>query len=206
MDRICVIGDSITHGTGDELKQGWPGVLFPKYPQLTVYNLGVRADTSELISNRWKQEAQARLPHQTQCGIIFAFGTNDSVIQIDHGIRVEIEKSVNIAKNILIKAKEWVPVLWIGPIPVIDEMQPFNSEAGVYDFNNSRIAAYNEAYVLLARDINISYLDLFTPLSSNARWQESQRSNDGVHPKNEGYQEIANIVHSWADFHDFMAI
>jgi lysophospholipase L1-like esterase len=200
LDRICLIGDSITHGTGDDSLLGWPGIIFQNHPKLTIYNLGIRADTSELIEHRWYREAKARLPAQQKCGLIFSFGTNDSALEMGKGVRVDIEKSLICAMKILSIAKEWMPTLWIGPIPIIEDMQPFNSGAGLYQFNNSRISSYSKAYQELATSINIPYLDIFTPLSTNHLWRDSQRSNDGIHPKHLGYQELARIVDSWQPF------
>lgn len=49
--RICFIGDSITLGTGDAAMLGWPGrlgaIAWSQGHQVTVYNLGVRGETSE---------------------------------------------------------------------------------------------------------------------------------------------------------------
>jgi lysophospholipase L1-like esterase len=73
MDRICLIGDSITHGTGDETLLGWPGIVFKNKLPTTIYNIGVRADTSELILIRWLKESKARLPKEQQGGLIFSF-------------------------------------------------------------------------------------------------------------------------------------
>ena len=200
MDRLCLIGDSITHGTGDDLRLGWSGIVFQNRPRLTIYNLGIRADTSELIEHRWHHEAKARLPVQQQCGLIFSFGTNDSALEIGKDIRVDLKKSLNFSKNIFTNAQEWLPTLWIGPIPIIEDMQPFNSGSGLYEFNNSRISSYNKAYQELAVSMNIPYLDIFTPLSANQLWRDSQRSNDGIHPKHLGYQELASLIGSWQPF------
>jgi len=55
--RICFVGDSLTNGTNDEEFQGWPGRLCAaecaRGHELTHYNLGVRAETSEQIEKRW---------------------------------------------------------------------------------------------------------------------------------------------------------
>ena len=204
MDRICIIGDSITHGTGDETLLGWPGKVFQEYSAITIYNLGVRADTSALIGARWQAEARARLPQAQQCGLIFSFGTNDAAVAIGQGIRVELEQSITNATQILTQAKAWLPCLMIGPIPVIDEKQPFHSGAGVFEFNTARIEAYNAAYQTLADKLAIPYLDIFHPLKANPTWMASQTSNDGVHPKQDGYQELANLVRSWHAFQQFI--
>lgn len=204
MDRICLIGDSITHGTGDEYLLGWPGIIFQKKLQTTIYNIGVRADTSELISLRWFNESKSRLPEGQQCGLIFALGTNDAALEMGKGIRVSLQNSVANVKNILTQAQDWLPTLMIGPIPVIDTMQPFDSGVALYAFNNQRIATYNDAYKSLTLELKIPYLDVFNYLKDNPAWLDSQKSNDGVHPKHKGYKELANYINSWNAFHEFM--
>ncbi len=206
MDRVCIIGDSITHGTGDETLLGWAGIVFQEHPTITLYNLGVRADTSKLVARRWQAEAQARLPKVQQCGLIFSFGTNDAAAELQTGIRVELHESIAYAKNILTNAKNWLPSLMIGPIPIIDAMQPFHSGVSVFEFNNTRIATYNAAYRELAEQLEIPYLDVFNSLKTNRTWIASQTSNDGVHPKHDGYQVLADLIKAWTAFQRFVAI
>lgn len=203
MDRVCVIGDSITHGTGDETLLGWPGRVFQDYPAITLYNLGVRADTSALIAARWEAEARARLPAAQRCGLIFSFGTNDAAIEASQGLRVGLEDSITHAINILTLAKQWLPCLMIGPIPVIDEKQTFDSGAGIFTFNTARTSQYNEAYQRVAAQLAIPYLDIFNFLRVNPKWIASQTLNDGIHPKSEGYQVLANYIRSWPALHEF---
>ena len=80
--RIGFIGDSITHGTGDETLLGWPTraaqAEVARGHDVTVYNLGIRADTSELVAERWEAECKARLKAGFNCATIFAIGINDS--------------------------------------------------------------------------------------------------------------------------------
>jgi len=206
VDRVCIIGDSISHGTGDSSLLGWPGIIFKHHPAITLYNLGVRGDTSKLISARWELEARARLPEVQRCGLIFSFGTNDAAIESGQGIRVALEDSIAYTKNILIQAQNWLPSLMIGPVPVIDVMQPFNSGAGVFEFNSIRIAQYNGAYQKLARELDIPYLDVFNTLKSDPIWIASQTSNDGVHPRQEGYQVLANLIDTWDAFQRFSRV
>ena len=56
--RIGFVGDSITHGTGDETLLGWTYRVgqteAAKGHDVTVYNLGIRADTSALVEARWE--------------------------------------------------------------------------------------------------------------------------------------------------------
>ncbi len=200
--RVCFVGDSIGLGVNDDTGLGWPGRLAERERRaghdLTNYNLGIRADTSELIQPRWRAECEARLPDLAPGALVFAFGINDAADQQGFGIRVPIEKSLAIAREMLSQAKAWKPTLWIGPTPADSSRQPFSPAPGVvFDFDNARIAAISDAYGDLAAELEIPYLDLFTPLASDANWPGVFAGLDGVHPTATGYGMIAERVAGW---------
>ena len=96
--RIGFVGDSITHGTGDETLLGWPYRIGQaedgRGHDDTVYNLGIRADTSELGQARWLAECRARLIPAIDSATVFAIGINDSAHEksVDRdGRRVDLE-------------------------------------------------------------------------------------------------------------------
>jgi acyl-CoA thioesterase I len=81
--RLCFIGDSLTNGTGDDEALGWPGRIVAKARaqghDVTLYNLGIRRDTSADIASRWRAEVERRLPpmYRAEGRLAFCFGTND---------------------------------------------------------------------------------------------------------------------------------
>lgn len=200
--RICFVGDSITAGTGDDDFLGWPGRLCVRERKaghdVTLYNLGVRGDTSKLIEPRWRQECTARFPVDVPAAIVFAFGINDSAEDVGVGIRVPLAESLAAAKTVLTDAKAWKPTLWIGPTPVDEALQPMRPRPGmVYDFRNARIAEYSKAYSALAAELDVPFLDCFTPLAREARMAADLRALDGVHPLRDGYGLMAERVAAW---------
>jgi len=52
--RMCFVGDSLLLGTNDDNYLGWPGRLCRREREaghdVSLYNLGIRADTSEKIA------------------------------------------------------------------------------------------------------------------------------------------------------------
>lgn len=204
--RIGFIGDSITHGTGDETLLGWPMRVgqaeVTRGHDVTVYNLGIRADTSVLIEPRWEAECRARLKPGYTCATVFAVGINDSAHEKSEamdGQRVPLEQSLDLIGGMLTKAKEFGPVLAIGPTPVVEAMMPLDRLPGViYDFRNDDIAAYSAAYAKLATGLDVPYLDVFTPLSADPAWDAALRASDGLHPTAAGYELMAALIGDWS--------
>ncbi len=200
--RICCIGDSLTAGTADPEFRGWPALACAPARaaghDVTLYNLGVRGDTSELVAARWRREAEARLPAEVNGALVFGFGVNDCADMAGVGIRVPPARSLATARTLLSEAKVWLPTLWVGPAPVDEAVQPVEPyPGGVFDFRNARIAELSAAYAGLAAELEVPYLDLYAPLAGDPRWAASLAASDGVHPEAEGYALMAEQVLAW---------
>ena len=202
MLRICFVGDSIINGTLDQNGQGWPGRLVAaeigRGHHITLYNLGVRAETSKDVARRWKGECVPRLPAEHPGAIVLGFGVNDMVEEPETGVRVPVDDSVAVAEKIVTEASDFRPTIWVGPSSADMGQQPFSPGPGIsYSFDNARTAELNQGYANLARELEVPYLDLFTPLSQSDRWAAALEAGDGVHPGADGYALIAEIVGEW---------
>jgi len=200
--RICFVGDSIVNGTYDDACLGWPGRLCAEERagghDLTVYNLGIRAETSKQIAVRWRAESAPRLPEPFSGALVFAFGVNDMAEDPGTGIRVPIPESVEVARAMIAEAVAWRPTLWVGPAPGDMAQQPFSPGPGInYSFDNERTAELSRQYAALAKTLGVPYLDLFTPLSGDGRWAAALAAGDGIHPAADGYALIAEHVGAW---------
>ena len=200
--RICFVGDSITAGTGDDRFLGWPGRLAAHEHaaghDVTVYNLGIRADTSEHLAARWEAESRARLPAHVNGALVFAFGVNDAAVERGKGVRVAVERSAAVASAMLTTARAWLPTLWVGPAPIAADGAVISPSAEIaYEFSNDRLAALNDTYAKLAGRIGVPYLDLYAALEATPAWQPALSAGDGVHPTAEGYLLIAEIIRAW---------
>lgn len=186
--RICYVGDSFVNGTGDPAKLGWTGRLSAnsqkKNLDITHYNLGVRRETSEDILKRWESECQARLPETSQNIVVFSFGVNDTVIEYGKR-RVSLEKSVENAKNILMNASKKYDVTMIG-MPPVDDAE-----------HNERIKELDHRYYELCKELDIPYLSIFNKLYHDPIWKEEITLNDGAHPRDRGYEILANFIKNW---------
>ncbi|MBT4933063.1 MAG: lipase [Rhodospirillaceae bacterium] len=207
--RICFVGDSLINGTNDEEFQGWPGRLCAaecaRGHELTYYNLGVRAETSEQIEMRWRAECEPRLLDIHPGALVFSFGVNDMAIENSGEVRVSRQRSLEVAKKMLGQAQQWKPTLWIGPVPVDETQQPFQSAPGVaYHFSTGRMAELCRDYETLAAEMGIPYLKLIEPLAGEKVWQESFRQGDGVHPAGPGYQLMADRISTWTAWRNWL--
>lgn len=200
--RICFMGDSLTNGTGDVAFLGWPGRLCRREAQaghdLTCYNLGIRAETTEMIRARWRGECKPRLLDNMPGAIVFSFGTNDTAEEAGK-TRVAFDRSLENARAIVAEARAWKPILWIGPPPVDESQQPFQALPTSPEryFHNARVAALSDAFAAIAREEGVPYLDMFSPLAGETAWAAGFKKGDGVHPTEIGYAEMADRIAGW---------
>jgi len=204
--RIGFVGDSITHGTGDATLLGWTiragQAEVARGHDVTVYNLGIRADTSSLVAGRWEAECRARFRQGIAWATVFAIGINDSAHEKSaamDGQRVPLDRSLEIISGMLTGARDFGPVLWVGPTPVVEAMMPLDRLPGViYDFRNPVIGEYGRAYAAHAETLGVPYLDLYTPFVSDPAWEAALRRSDGLHPNADGYAMMADRICEWS--------
>lgn len=187
--RICFVGESFVNGTGDRTYLGWTGRLCADLAQqghlVTHYNLGIRRETSTELLARWQPECDRRLPAGCDNRIVFCFGVNDTTLA-SGTTRVELEQSIQNAQQILKVAQENYAVLMISPAAISDSNQ------------NSRIQTLSQRFAQLCGELNIPYLDIFTPLSQSEIWLQEVAAGDRYHPDAGGYAEFAQIVQNWS--------
>jgi len=189
---ICFIGDSLTLGTGDPEHRGWPGRLAQMSSEaaraagkeINVYNLGIRGNRSNDILERWLTETARRLPEGQDCRLVFCFGGADASRPQGYP-RVMPDTSMANARLLLQAAKEAWPTLWLGPTPMLCPER------------NQSASELNKGYSLLARTLDIPYLNIFTPLSASQDYMNDLTTGDGVHPGAAGYGLLAEIVAGW---------
>lgn len=201
--RICFIGDAFTVGAGDETTMGWVGRLakgeWDRGHDISVYNLGIRGNSSRDIARRWKAECRARLPEGANGRLVFMFGGNDAKGTVGEGVEVPVEEALAHARTFMGEAAAWLPTLWIGLIPM-NEAKPYPqllAGGPRYRFSNERQALYNARYAGLAAELGIPFLDLHTSLVNDSRWMELTQEGDGSNPAGEGYALLADRIAQW---------
>lgn len=206
-ERIYFFGDSITLGCNDSTGLGWPGrltrALMYQDRSVACYNLGINGDTSLHIRTRWRAEVEARSRDSTGL-LVFAFGFNDAAKADGVAAQVDLETSVENARAILTEAKSVSEVLWIGPTPLDESVNPMKTDYASWEMINHDIARYDEAYANLAAQLGVDYLRLFPEFLESARYQAALVDGDKVHPGDDGYAMIAEKVENWNKWREIL--
>lgn len=179
--RLIVFGDSMVAGAGDPNHLDWVGRALAGRRTVTLYNLGVRRETSGDIAARWRAEALPRITADEPMRIVFSFGVNDC--HLDGGRpRLSQAESLKNAQAVLTGAAELCPVLLVGPPPVVDP--------GVC----ARLEGLNDALKALAARLRIPFIDVLRPLTADGLFQAEALAWDGAHPGAGGYQRMADLI------------
>ncbi|MBW2999358.1 hypothetical protein KY339_01690 [Candidatus Woesearchaeota archaeon] len=197
MFAICVFGDSLIFGRGDNLNRGWVGRL-RKYFEAkdyynAVYNLGIPGNNTNDLLNRFETECKARIKEnhpEDKHVILIGIGLNDSKY-IDKPGNPEVKQEIfkkNI-KQLIEIAKKYTPeVIFIG-LTSVDENRTNPYETTF--FLNDRVKQYNDMIMECCNDNNILFIDIFD------EWQKldyAELLDDGLHPNAKGYEKIYGIV------------
>jgi acyl-CoA thioesterase I len=188
--RICFFGDSFVNGTGDDYGLGWVGRVAVQARRarcdITVYNLGVRLDTSDHIAARWEDEAARRLPRGCDPRLVFSFGANDCAPDGAGVVRVSPDRAIANAEAILQRAIEIAPTLMVGPIPVLDDAP-----------TDRRIRDLSAAQEQVCARLAVPFLNVFAFVAGCEPWRREAASGDGSHPNREGYAALAEFIGAW---------
>lgn len=192
--RLLAFGDSFVAGACDPHHLGWIGRVLAGRADVTLYNLGVRRETSLDIAARWEAEARPRLVDHEPMRLVFAFGTNDCALDDDERQpRVAPAETLKAALAILERAKSVAPALLVGPPPVPD--------AGA----QARARPLNLALHRLAARLKVPFIDVFDAMLSAPPWLGEALAGDGIHPGAGGYAALAAVVRAhpaWESFLD----
>lgn len=184
------------NGTGDDDCLGWVGRVgaAERYEgrDLTIYNLGIRRDTSRDIKRRWRDEAAIRLPKEYDGRLVFSFGANDTSATPSGEPRVSEDEAVENAAEILTGASGWLPTILIGPTPVVDRA------------HSERIERLTARFSTVCAGLKVPFLSPILALSKSGTWAAEAQRGDGAHPNKGGYSELAAIVREWPVWQTWM--
>jgi lysophospholipase L1-like esterase len=181
------------------------GALRPHVARLTVYNLGVRGDTSRHIARRWRRETETRLPDIEPGGVVFMFGLNDC-IRVAGVRKVSARDSPVLVDRIVMGATGWRPCFFIGPAPVLpDNLLPGGKPGLSATVSNGELAEMSEVLRHACARADVPYLDLFELLATSPAWNAGLSGGDGVHPRGGGYLILAETIGASKGWHQLVA-
>jgi lysophospholipase L1-like esterase len=206
--RICFFGDSLVNGVRDGQKGGWPMRLGQRLLSdigldATIYNLGIRAETSSDLKDRWQADAARRQVADFPLVLVFCFGLNDANHAQERGeettMRVSHAQSLANATDIMTKARAMAPTLWVGPQAVIDGGRSSK-------IVNERLEGLNQLFAETAKGMDIPYFDVLARTRTDETWQRALRRGDGYHPDAAGYDILAEMIWQWQGWRDVFGI
>ena len=202
MARICVFGDSIIYGRGDCEYGGWVDrmkISFNKKPLLKlenylfVYNLGVSADTTKDLVERFDSEVKRRLKRKRENIVIFGIGINDSCYSEDKKtLDVSQEQFKRNLENLIDLAQKFsTEIIFVGLTPVNETKTTPISWNANKSYKNQYIQEYDQIIKSVCKENDVYFIEIFEKFQ---KMDYNKLLEDGVHPNSEGHQKIFEIV------------
>lgn len=210
--RVIAIGDSLVYGYGDTQGGGWVERLRRLWmngqEDHVLYNLGIRGDRTSQVNARLAQEFSYRgeLRNKYPDLIILSVGVNDSprLGHIQGRNLTNYDQFNQDINNLLDRALELSPVLFVGMTPVDEKKMPF---LDCFYYNLRDQYHYKEVTKKACEARKIPYLDVFDLwMSRGEHWRESQMSEDGLHPNVKGYETLFQEVINWQPIYELSLI
>ncbi|MBE9117991.1 G-D-S-L family lipolytic protein [Lusitaniella coriacea LEGE 07157] len=202
--KIIALGDSLVYGFGDPERGGWVEQLrrwwmSPDSGGHVLYNLGIRGDRAQQVSQRLEVEFKHRgeLRNRVPDLIILSVGTNDSprLGRVDGRNYTDFDEFEVQINHLLFRAQQLCPVLFVGMIPVDETKMPF---LDCFYYTHADQHRYKEATRRACQQHQIPYLDLFDRwMARGETWQQQRLTSDGLHPNTLGYQALFEDVLGW---------
>lgn len=209
--RVIAIGDSLIYGYGDPEGGGWVERLRrqwlqPESPGHAIYNLGVRADTTQRVARRLVQEFQTRGEFRNRVPdlLFLSVGLNDSARVGKPNGRLFTEFEIFQAQmlELLDTASALCPVMFVGMTPILEKHMPF---AEILYYSHRDQYHYKEFTKRACQLRDIPYLDIYDLwLQRGDVWWRSRISSDGLHPNVLGYRSLLEDVTRWTAFRAVM--
>ncbi|BAZ81808.1 GDSL-type esterase/lipase family protein [Sphaerospermopsis kisseleviana CS-549] len=208
--KIVALGDSLVYGYGDYEKGGWVEQLrrwwmLPDSVGHVLYNLGVRGDRIQQVSQRLEVEFRHRgeIRNRVPDLIILSVGVNDSPrlgrpTGKNYTDFAEFETAI---ATLLDQAQQLCPVLFVGMVPVDESKMPF---LDCLYYNHADQYRYKEATRQACEQRKIPYLDIFDQWISHSQiWRSERMTADGLHPNTLGYQDLLEAVLNWSELSQY---
>ena len=202
--KVLAIGDSLVYGYGDWSGGGWVDRLrrqwmHPNASGNVLYNLGVRGDKTAQVLDRLEGEFLSRgeLRNRTPDRLILSVGANDTprIGRPDGRIMTDRGLYVSAMADLLNRAQDFCPTIFVGMVPVVPERMPF---LGCLYYNRADQHCYKEIARRACEVRGIPYFDCFELwLSRGDAWIAARMGDDGLHPNELGYESLLADLMAW---------
>lgn len=192
--RICVIGDELSAGTGDNKGLGWTGRVAARTrteASLSSFVLAVPGETTTELSSRWEGEVNRRLgpENETDNRLVIALGRQD----IRSGLSIARSR-LNLANILDVAESRRIPAFVVGPPPGLATM-------------NDQLSELSKAFADVTHRRRVPYVDTFSPLVTHEQWLADLATRGDDLPAQAGYGLMAWLVlhtgwHTWLGLED----
>lgn len=185
--RLCILGDEIALGVGDERCLGWVGRVMSRTQRdipIYVMPLAIPGESSSTLAQHWDKEIFSRFSNDSENKLVINLGVAD----IEQGIS-PTRSRLNLA-NILDTVSSYdIDIFVVGPpaLPYVDQ---------------EALAELSAGYASVCERRNITYVDTFTPLVHHDQWITDFNAGDGIYPRQTGYGLLAWLVlhNGWCEW------
>jgi acyl-CoA thioesterase I len=199
--RVLIFGASTTQGMWDS-QGGWAQRLIKEYVvrQLQnrkadvplIFNLGISADSTEEVLQRFVPETKARL-REGQMAFVFGIGTNDSRIDGKTPFSTPEQYAANLEK-LITQAQQFAgkdKLLFVGLSPC-DETRTTPVFWRDVSYTNERLKLFDQTMQAVCNKHGVAYVPVFEAFQK--RQAEQDILNDGLHPDDEGHELIYKLI------------
>ena len=177
--RLCILGDEISLGVGDERCLGWVGrVMSRVHRDIPIYTmpLGMPSATSSTLLDNWERECFPRFSNNSENKLAINLGVTDILAEIS-----STRSRLNLA-NLLDSISTYdIDIFVIGPCPLPH-------------VNTTALQELSDGYKSVCERRNIQYVDTFTPLREHDQWITDFNVGDGINPGQTGYGLLAWLI------------
>jgi len=194
--NLIVFGDSITYGLYDE-QGGWAERLYKeirgKAEVNDFINLSRPGAASKQIISKVKSAARSGLLSRVRTLVIFAYGINDSAINLREQAQITpIERfEENTIKIIEMINQNNADMVFVGPTIVDDPLA--GSFKGRIMYSNDRIKKYDRSLKKICAGYNVDFIELYDECSKESKGFQKML-HDGVHPDENGHRFILDVI------------
>ncbi len=180
MKKICIFGDSVVCGEGDDIGGGWVNRLANHFKDFEIFNLGIDGGTILSIQEIFEKEIKEKNPDT----IIFEAGGNDSAYDKEaHEFLTNEDEFENIVRNLIVQAQKHVENIFFIGFTNCDEKRTMPVSWCNLCYENKNIQKYNEIIKNVCDENGVLFIDTYGVL-------ENDDFADGLHPNSSGHEKI----------------